>query len=438
MPLVFVHGVNTRKGETDAEKRSFATGERLLKEQFGVAFADRVSAPDGLKAFSPYWGDLGVKFARNLASLPQSGVQALAVGQPALADLVAATAAKLDADIVKLPELRTGPLTAVAKVRSLSAAVDLLFAGSANVQQPAPLAKRMSDALPDVARFAAAAEQYAATNPQPAWLANTKDDAAFVDQLYKAVTAHAAASATTLPAGTAPKVQSLGVGSDVLTWLKQGATAVRTAAATVVNNVKAATVGAVTDATRSAFLELSGYVRPAASALAGRFVGDVFKYLENRNEITDRVLTMVREADKARRKGDEELYLIGHSFGGIILYDILTASEPTLKCDLYVTVGSQVALFAEMGRLAAPAGVAAAFAENQPAPRPGAADRWLNIYDLTDFVGFGTRGVFKGVTDYEFETDALPLVSHSAYFDTPRFFARLRERVNEAFARGDA
>jgi hypothetical protein len=434
MPLVFVHGVNTRKGASESETRAFAAYERLLKEQFAVAFADRVSAADGLKAFTPYWGDLGVKFARNLACLPQSGVQALAVGQLALADLVASTAAKLDANIIKLPGLRTGPLTAVAKARSLSAAVDMLFAGSANVQQPAALAKRMSDALPDVARFAATAEQYAAANPQPAWLANTQDDTAFVDQLYKAVTAHAAANTATLPAGTAPKVQSLGVGSDVLTWLKQGATAVKTAATIVVNNVKSAAVGAATDATRSAFLELSGYVRPGASALAGRFFGDVFKYLENRNEITDRVLTMVREADKARRTGDEELYLIGHSFGGIVLYDILTASEPTLKCDLYVTVGSQVALFAEMGRLAAPAGVAAAFAQNQAAPRPTAAARWLNIYDLTDFFGFGTRGVFDGVKDYEFETDALPLVSHGAYFDTPRFFARLRERVNEAFA----
>jgi hypothetical protein len=190
--------------------------------------------------------------------------------------------------------------------------------------------------------------------------------------------------------------------------------------------------------TRSAFLELSGYVRPAASALAGRFVGDVFKYLENRDEIANQVLTAVREADQARREGDRELYLVGHSFGGIILYDILTKFAPHLACDLYVTVGSQVALFAEMGRLAAPADVTAAFnsGPTATAPRPAAASRWLNIYDLTDFFGFGTKGVFKDVTDYEFETDALPLVSHSAYFDTPRFFARLRERVKEAFAPG--
>jgi len=44
--------------------------------------------------------------------------------------------------------------------------------------------------------------------------------------------------------------------------------------------------------------------------------------------------------------------------------------------------------------------------------------------------------VFGGAQDYQFQTDALPLVSHAAYFDTPRFFARLRERVAEAFDKG--
>lgn len=126
---------------------------------------------------------------------------------------------------------------------------------------------------------------------------------------------------------------------------------------------------------------------------------------------------------------------MGHSFGGIILYDILTRFRPELRCDLYVTVGSQVALFAEIGRLADKETLTAAFSQgpHSLAPRPPAARRWLNIFDSTDLVGFGTQGVFSGTWDYRFETDAFPLVSHGAYFDTPRFFGRLRERVREAF-----
>lgn len=436
MPLVYVHGVNTRRGATPQEQRVFDDRVKLLHEQFNVALADRVSAADGLKVFTPYWGDLGVKFARNFASLPQSGVQALAVGQPALAALITSAAARLDGDVIRQPGLRAGPLVTVAKAVSLAAAVDLLFAGAANAPKPGAMAQKMTAALPDAARFASAAEHYAATNPKPAWLDKARDDASFLTGLYQAVTAHAAANAAALPAGTGTKVESLGIGDDVLSWLKNGATAVKTAVTTVADSVTGAVGGAVVATTRTAFLELSGFVRPAASAFAGRFIGDVFTYLENRQPIIDRILADVRAADKARRKGDDELYLVGHSFGGIVLYDILTTAEPKLKCQLYVTVGSQVALFAEMGRLTGAKELADAFAKDATAPRPTAAERWVNIFDMTDFVGFGTRGVFKGASDYQFATDALPLISHAAYFDTPRFFARLRERVNEAFAKG--
>jgi hypothetical protein len=107
-----------------------------------------------------------------------------------------------------------------------------------------------------------------------------------------------------------------------------------------------------------------------------------------------------------------------------------------LECDLFVTVGSQVGLFAEIGRLADKAGVAAAFAAGPLVPRPPKVKRWLNVFDPTDLVSFGTRGVFGGARDFQFETDALPLVSHIAYFNTPRFFGRLRERVSEAFLKG--
>jgi hypothetical protein len=436
MPLVYVHGVNTRRGDADLEQRIFDDRVELVREQFRVAFADRVTATDGLKVFTPYWGDLGVKFAKNFASLPQSAVQALAIGRPDMAPLVAMTAGQLDSDIVLRPGLRAEPLLTVAKTRSLAAAVDLLFAAAVNAPKPGVQAEAMTAALPDAAHFAATAEHYAATNPKPDWLAKTQDDDTFVAELYEAVMAHAATQVDALPAGTAPKVQSLSVGSDVLSWLKNGATTVKNAVTTVADGVTGAVAGAATNAARAAFLGLSGFVRPTASAFIGRFVGDVFTYLEKRQPIIDRVLAEVRAADKARREGDDELYLLGHSFGGIILYDILTAFEPKLKCQLYVTVGSQVALFAEMGRLAAAGDITAAFAKTDTAPRPAAAERWVNIFDLTDYVGFGTRGVFSGASEYQFATDALPLISHTAYFDTPRFFARLRERVNEAFAHG--
>jgi len=434
MPLVFVHGVNTRRGATPAERSMFDDRVGLMQHQFAqVTFAGRV-APDRLRTFAPYWGDLGVKFARNFASLPKAGVQTLAIA--GAVDLAVAATAKLDSELARDPAFSANPLLTTARSRSLPAAVDLLFASASNAPKPPMLQKTMTGALPEVARFAAAAERYAAANPAPPWLAAAKDDSAFVDELFRAVNSSVAAPAPADREDGAAQVQTLGIGNDVLSWLKTGAIAVKGAVKDAVASVKAAVAGTATDAARAAFLELSNYVRPDASAFAGRFVGDVFTYMENRKDIADLVLRSVRQAHDARTEEDNELYLVGHSFGGIILYDILTEFAPDIPCDLYVTVGSQVALFAEMGRLAAGKELLAAFAANKPAARPKAAARWVNVYDLTDFFGFGTRGVFDGAKDYEFETDALPLVSHAAYFDTPRFYARLRERVAEAFAKG--
>ncbi len=438
MPLVYVHGVNTRRGQTLAEQQVFDNAADLLCAQLaGTVFAQWVTASDGLRTFAPYWGEFGVTFARNLACVPKSGLQQLGVGQQAQDRLNDVTAAHLDPEALNRPGLRANPLLEIARTRSLGAAVDLLFAcaGNAPISGAVMSQAAVKQVLPEAARLASDAEVYAAANPRPAWLDRVQTDGQFLDHLLQQIRPPAPT-----PAGG---VQALGIGSTVLGWLKNGVTAVRTGVVTVANAVGAAggAVGgaagrAATWGARESFQWFTGKVRPKASAFAGRFVGDVFTYLDNRARIADHVLIEVDKADAARRPGDTELYLLGHSFGGIILYDILTHFRPNLKCALFVTVGSQVALFAEMGRLANAAPLAAAFNAGNPAPRPASAERWINVFDPTDYVGFGTAGVFSGVKDYEFETDALPILSHIAYFETPRFFARLRERVHEAFLKG--
>ena len=68
MPMVFVHGVNTRLGDTDSQRKAFADRIDLLKQMFRTAFADRVTVADKLQIFAPYWGEFGASFRRNLAS----------------------------------------------------------------------------------------------------------------------------------------------------------------------------------------------------------------------------------------------------------------------------------------------------------------------------------------------------------------------------------
>ncbi|MDQ2998124.1 MAG: hypothetical protein M3R61_13870, partial [Chloroflexota bacterium] len=373
MPLVFVHGVNTRRGDTPEQQKVYDNGVAFMSEQFrNAAFAERVKAANGLTVFTPYWGDLGVTFARKLACLPQDGVESLAIDQPEARLLLEVTAANLDPEVLLQSELRSAPLVTLARTRSLGAAVDLLFAGATNAPVPDILlgSAELKQMLPEAARFADAAERYAAANPHPAWLADVSGDDTFLDQLLNQVQAFPTDQVPGAPASAPTDIQSLGISSDLKTWLDTAVSGVRNAVGSVVGAASGSVVSAATPDIRAGFRWVSGFVRPAASAFVGQFFGDVFTYLEHRQPIIDRVLSDIDKAVAAKRVGDNELYLVGHSFGGIILYDILTFFRPELECDLYVTVGSQVGLFAEIGRLANKAAIAQVFATSANAVVP--------------------------------------------------------------------
>jgi hypothetical protein len=434
MPVVFVHGVNVRRGESDEERREFERRATLLGHHFRESsLGERVTASDGLRVFMPYWGDLGASFKRNLASIPHDGIQALAVGAKDFANLLETVGAALDGTDVIHDD--PNPLLRLATTRSLEAAVNLLIAGTATAPVPEILMtqEEVTAILPDAALFARAAQEYAVENPRPDWLADVQDDEAFVDQLVAHV-----ASGSTAGAMQDARVQTLSVGGSLRHLFLNTVDKVRTAATRIASGIAGPLTGEVVDQTRRGYMLLSRRLRPTASAFIGRFFGDVFTYMDNREPIKNRVLADIDAALAVKRAGDDELLLVGHSFGGIILYDVLTSFRPDLHCDLLVTVGSQVGLFAEMGRLADKANIETAFgvSETSTVPCPRNVARWINIFDPTDLVGFGTQGVFSGVDDYSFETDAFPLLSHTAYFETPRFHTRLRGRAREAFANG--
>ena len=83
--------------------------------------------------------------------------------------------------------------------------------------------------------------------------------------------------------------------------------------------------------------------------------------------------------------------IVGHSLGGVITYDILTHFAPEIAVDVFVSVGSQVALFEEMtlyreSRDGLPT--------NPPADRlmrPKNINRWLNVLDGNDVFSFVPR-----------------------------------------------
>ena len=170
------------------------------------------------------------------------------------------------------------------------------------------------------------------------------------------------------------------------------------------------------------------------------FLGDIFIYLRQREVagptgVEDRLFKPILDdliaAFKARQD-PEPFVVVGHSLGGVLLYDILTdpacltrlaAEAPGFKIDLLATVGSQPGFFADLklyrnkpvagGKLARPASVAV----------------WYNVFDYTDVFSFLAAPAFDGVTDFGYDTAVDVLAAHTAYFKRPSFYQRLRKRL---------
>jgi pimeloyl-ACP methyl ester carboxylesterase len=124
--------------------------------------------------------------------------------------------------------------------------------------------------------------------------------------------------------------------------------------------------GGILDSLKEGLSRLVNAAPDATTALAGsllrkklnttvtRFAGDAFVYLARRGTkdapgaIVKTVLDALRNAQAARTADDDKLVVIAHSFGGEIMYDILTHFDPTIQLDGLITVGSQVGLFEEM------------------------------------------------------------------------------------------
>ena len=131
------------------------------------------------------------------------------------------------------------------------------------------------------------------------------------------------------------------------------------------------------------------------------------------------------------RDADDPFIVVAHSMGGIISFDILGHFRPDLVCDLFVTVGSQVGVFAGLGLLAAvPIDRSTAPDPNRARAKvPANIKRWINVFDPADVLGFKADGVFDRVEDYAFSAGVSSLTAHGMYFERPHFYERLWVRI---------
>ncbi|GAA4604738.1 hypothetical protein BJY16_005123 [Actinoplanes octamycinicus] len=384
MPVVFVHGVATRK--KPGTTRRFVKRWALLEE---ILFPALGGGDAAIGRYEAFWGDAGAELWWGGASLPRAGGERFGGFEPDGDDLILAET--LFGGAVTRPVDVARPLLDAAR-GGLGQAVDLLWAYA----EPEP----PDELIP----FVASASAYAERHPSPGWLADCRDDEDLLGRLLDEVAPAEPGAGETF--GSRRLVRRL---------REVGARVVAAPGRLVSKPAMAA--------------------RPLVHRPSAIFLGDVFEYLAQRGragaegKIARIVGDTIAEAMTARRPGDERLVVIAHSMGGNIVYDLLSDLRPELECDLLVTVGSQVALFAELGMFGAVE--RPADAERDRVPALPNVRRWINVYDQQDGLSFAGARVFDGVEDYGYSTGAGLLGAHSTYFERPSFYQRLAARIQE-------
>jgi len=405
MPVVFVHGVNTRKSEPGYDARLAVVSKFIKAHLVGVTLGGKqLAAPT--PSF-PYWGDLATSFAWNMASLPGGEIDAL--GTPGVSDELRPIIGVISDGLENPGHAKEQPLLTLARERSLALAVDVVFD---------QLLRQTSAANADeAAEFVVAARRYAEAQPKPAWLRGLATDEQFLSILVAEVQKGVA-----IPAG----VNALGGGFGAILG------PIAAAGAQIKKAVQAA-AGTVLDRTGDfASTKLLGWQRKPLNATLGRFFGDIFIYLDGRGDktrpgdIARRILSAFDDA-KATAPG-EPLIVIGHSLGGVITFDLLSHFRTDIVVDLFVTVGSQVSHFEEMKR----------FKSSDPAVGPPAraatpanVRHWINVFDEVDIFSYACEKVFERVHDFHYDTQTYTIKAHGAYFDQDRFYSRLRARIDQ-------
>lgn len=402
MPLVFVHGVNTRKEEPGFKARLLLTEKLLQKHLTGSIINGKTLST--VKPRFPYWGDLATHFAWNMASLPSGRINAL--GAPGIDDDLRPLIAVIRDEFADTKSAQKEPLLALAN-KSLPKAVGLITD---------LLLRDAKDADAErIVAFISAVQSYAEANTNPAWLSTTTTDAQFFNKLV----------VETSTSGTSG-VQALGAFDFIINPLSVAAAKLKNAVTSAANTVL--------DKTGDfASTKLLAWGRRPLNALIGRFFGDVFVYLDARgdkNSPGDIPKLILKEIQQAISENpDEPLVVIGHSLGGVISFDLLSHFRPDITVDLFISVGSQVSHFEEMKRFKT-SDITIPSAQQKFAKTPDNIKHWINVFDEVDIFAYSCEKIFDKVTDFHYDTETYTIKAHGAYFEQDRFYSRLRERID--------
>lgn len=383
MPIVFVHGVGTRrdKAYNNATKTRIALMRRFLLPPLHLN-ADKVTF------WNPYWGDDAATFAWRNASLPRRSTEKFGSGEALPALLISEMWGR------KVPE----PTRIVLETarHSMTDAVDLLWAAASE-----GASETEADALAELAARAIALTE---DEPAPSWIKTVNDDKEFLYRLTQEL----------MKSGPTTNDEAFGPRREFLR-LREGLGRI------------AGVTGRMTSTT--AIVALRSSINQSASM----FIGDVLVYLRQREAsgvngpIASKVAGELDLAMKACNANDPALIIIAHSMGGNIVYDLLSHQRTDLSCAVLVTVGSQVGVFAELGLFQSVASPVNPIIDR--VPKLGNVRRWINVFDPDDFLAFAAQEIFDGAEDYRYSTGRGAFAAHSTYFVRPSFYDRLAARL---------
>ena len=426
MPLVFVHGVNVRLG--DLYNREQAFRDRHFVEIFYKQLGRNVQVSS---IFNPYWGDLGAEISPDTPFLPRGNYEMLWRKQ---AQNATQSQAQLAHDIEEMLERESStPLLDMARSASPDDVIDLLWDLADEESQETGKESQKTDE--EMARLAQRALDFSHSPEGERWLASVKTDEELLDKLSGLLNSAAEENKQSNPKPlTNSAIRNLmrSAGGRFHTRIAETRERLSSRAKTLRAHIKDDVDGArhrvrqkAVSTTAKLFNEpLRNIFHQQCAVL----IGDAFSYFSARGEtqaspIALRVIEALRSAQEIQKQTGEELIVVGHSMGGVILCDVVTYYGKDIPINILITVGSQFPLFADLQMFPGIQG------RKRPVPRPENVKRWINIFDPHDFLGYPASHIFDGVDDYHLPTYAIGGAAHTDYFNRRSFYFQLARRL---------
>jgi hypothetical protein len=203
--------------------------------------------------------------------------------------------------------------------------------------------------------------------------------------------------------------------------------------ATTVEEFTKSIINAIDDALGAALGNVAGvfiqYLRGQLDPGIAHFLGDALVYQRHRDLIQQRIAAALANLPAGSGRGNNNpISVIGHSLGGVALFDYAVNDSNPLWIKSLVTFGSQSAFF----HIIDPRSSKVAVYAGRPVSLPATIQRWTNLWEPMDPLAFIAAKIFvlassQPPSDLEVDhTFDAGLWTHSAYWTNAQVEGQIR------------